>query len=153
MTNELIDDIYSTFSRYKLNERITGCYCSVCLTEDFNRRIHSVLLRDIQPGLFSFYISAVGITEGDCNDFKYFLPRILELIYQNIELNQTDTFYLFIWNVLQGIDYSNWAPKEMDLLIRFFKLYWDQIKDKDDPEIDDLTISSVKSTVFESLAV
>jgi hypothetical protein len=152
MTKQLLEEIYDAFSKYKLNEKITGCYCPVCLTEDFNKMVHSVPLKNIQTYTLGSYVSAVGITEGDCNDFKYFLPRILELIYRDIEQNEAEDFHFSIWSVLQGIDYSAWDPKEVELLIRFFELYWNKTKDADDPELLDFTMDSVKSTVFKSLA-
>jgi hypothetical protein len=151
MTPELIEDIYNTFSKYKLNDKITGCYCAVCLTEEFNQHIHTIPLKSIQTDDLRFYISAVGITDDDCNDFKYFLPRILELIYKDINLNEPDNFYLFIWRVLAGIDYSSWKAKEVELFITFFNHYWDQTKEADDEELGELTIDQVKSTILRNL--
>jgi hypothetical protein len=153
MTHELIKYIYQVFSKYKLNDKITGCYCGVCLTEEFNQRMHDIPLKSIQVDDLHFYTSAVGVTDDDCNDFKYFLPRILELIYKDTDLNEPNDFYLFIWGVLERIDYSTWEEDEVELFITFFKLYWDKMKEVTDGELTQLTIDNVKSTVFKNFAI
>ena len=152
MTPELIEDIYRIFSGYKLNDKITGCYCDVCLTDEFNKLMHNTPLKNLQVDDLRFYISAVGVTDDNCNDFKYFLPRMLELIYNDIDLNEPNNFYLFIWGVLARIDYSTWKEEEVELFITFFKLYWSKVKEANDVELTPLTIESVKSTVLNHFA-
>src|SRR5690349_17414992 len=93
-----IKDIYLLFSKYKLSNPVTGCDCPVCLSEEDNVYFQTTPLYLIRPGYLSKYFSTVGIMEGDRNDFKYFIPRILEIMYYDED--DDSWFFDQIWNRL-----------------------------------------------------
>jgi len=144
---ELIEKIYLEFSRYRLNNPITGCYCGVCLTEEFNNDIQKIPLRNISCASMNFYLSAVGITDDNCNDFRYFLPRILEIIQTGLSA-ENDLFY--IWNVFYQIDFSNWEHREIKLVEEFFRRFWIGDKFDDEQYLVVGDINEIKKIIFES---
>ena len=153
MTEELLQNIYTVFSKYRLNDKISSCYCGVCMTEEFSDYLHKIPLKDLTANTLQDYISCVGIAEGDCNDFKYFLPRILELIYNESVSADLSEFYIFIWGVLKNIDYSIWQEEERLVFINFFNRYWDKVKEPEDIELTHPTIENIKSTVLEHFSL
>ena len=153
MTHELIQNIYSVFSKYQLNDKVTACYCDACMTAEYSDYLHQIPLKDLTADALYVYIGCVGISEGDCNDFKYFLPRILELLYKDTESDDSSDFYIFIWGVLERIDYAIWKEEEQKIFLNFFKLYWDKVKKHGDSELDDLSIDNVKKIVLKPFAL
>lgn len=118
-----IENLYRTFSTYKLREKLTGCYCNVCLNEDFNNHVHNTSLLKISEDDLEFYLMAVGILEDGGNDFKYFLPRILEIILKSNDY--TSHFYTSVWKLLAEVTkYLNEAEK--DLLQQFGQSYYNK---------------------------
>jgi hypothetical protein len=153
MTNNIIKKAYSIFSKYHLHNEVTACYCGVCMTKKFSNYLHSIPLEQISVDTLQGYISCVGIAEGDCNDFKYFFPRILDVIDQEAHLNEFSDFYIFIFGVLERIDYSKWNDDEKEIFVTFFADYWARVKKPGDPNLDDLTIENVKAIVLKSFAL
>ena len=153
MLDKLVKDGYEVFSRYKLNTTITGCYCGVCLNEDYNKYLHEIPLNNIKGRDLMLYIQSVDIEKEGCNDLKYFFPKFLEIIYLNIQKIEESDFCIFIWSLLDRIDYSLWEKDEKLLVINFFSEYWSVTKEPKDIELSDFSIDGIKSTVFKSLAL
>jgi hypothetical protein len=116
-----IRDIYSTFSKYKLGNPVTGHYCSVCLSEEDNIYFQTTPLHLIPPFMLSKYFSSIGIMEGNGNDFKYFIPRILEIMYHDED--DGSWFFDQIWNRLTEAKYTSWHNGEVESINRLFAAY------------------------------
>ena len=108
MLDKLVKKGYEIFSKYKLNDKITGCYCSVCLDENYNKYLHEKPLIALQGSDFMCYIQSVDVEKGDCNDLRYFFPKFLEIIYLDIKKTEQSDFCIFIWYFLGIIDYNTW---------------------------------------------
>ena len=99
-----IENLYYVFGKYTLNEKVTGHYCPVCLSEEDNIYFHSTSLKQISSFRLSNYFTSVGILEGNLNDYKYFLPRILELAYLNED--EGSSFFKYVWKRLAEANYT-----------------------------------------------
>lgn len=147
MGQPVIERLYYVFSRYELNEKVTGCYCYVCMDESSNNFLQAKPIKEIDAEEFNQYLGSVDIATGNCNDFKYFLPRILEhLIYDN-------NLSIHTWNVLFRVDFENWPNDEKSAVVEFFKELWLKIKEKDDSDLDDPTIHDIKNKVIKPFCV
>jgi hypothetical protein len=81
MTPELtraIENIYSVFENVERPKVIDACPC--CLADDEISTLLSKRIREITPNELSGYASSVFLTVGAEEDFRYFLPRILEIL-------------------------------------------------------------------------
>ena len=153
MENELIKKAYNIFSKYHLGDKVTACYCNVCMTEEFSDYLKKTLLKEISADSMNSYISCVGIEENDYNDFKYFFPRILDLLNEDRLSPIFSDFYIFIWGTLERLDYSGWEYEEQKIFIEFFDDYWRNTKNVTDPELTDLSIASIKAIVLKPQAL
>lgn len=72
-----VENIYAVFGDYQKPPQIPACPC--CMPENEIGRLHSSKLRDLTADGLSEYAASVFLTVGSLPDYKYFLPRILEL--------------------------------------------------------------------------
>ena len=72
-----IDAVYAAFAHVRKPKRIEGCPC--CIDEKAVDVLLSKRLREITPSELSAYASSVFLTVGSENDYRYLLPRILEI--------------------------------------------------------------------------
>lgn len=127
----IIKNLYQTFSNYKLHSKVTGCYCDVCLDEEFNNYVHITPLAELPEGYLQFYLTAAGILEDEGNDFKYSLPRILEVLLKSDD--QTSYFYTIVWKILKNAS-KYFSKDEMLALMKFAEAYYDKAKRSNEPE-------------------
>lgn len=78
-------------------------------------------LNSIPPCKLSRYFSSVGILEGSGNDFKYFIPRILEIMYNDED--DGSWFYDQLWDRLTEAKYTLWDKDEVESINRLFAAY------------------------------
>jgi hypothetical protein len=74
---EALDSVYQTFSVKKPPRTIAACYC--CIGQSEVDELLKTPLRRITSSQMSGYASSVFLTSGSELDFRYFLPRILEI--------------------------------------------------------------------------
>ncbi|MGB4774339.1 MAG: hypothetical protein WBP45_04145 [Daejeonella sp.] len=124
MLQQNIQNLYQVFFGYKLNRRITGCYCNVCLSEEYNHYLHQKKLSELNDEDFEVYLSSCDILDGNQNDFKYFLPRMLELCVMSSGSDR-------IHERIAESNYKNWPIIEIEAINIFFQSFWyDQLKTK-----------------------
>jgi len=128
VTEELkisIEGLYTTFSRYPFRSTMDGCPC--CVSDTDKEKIHTKKLRQLDGDDLSRYAFKAMTTWGDKNDFKHYLPRILELL-------STTDFIVDTFVVLGKLDYAKWttwAANEQDVIKDFLLAWWkDMIKHK-----------------------
>lgn len=73
-----IKGLYKAFARYPLRSRVEGC--PHCVSADDNTVLHSRPLEQLGAGDLSRYAFKAMSTWGDDEDFRHFLPRLLELL-------------------------------------------------------------------------
>ena len=120
-----VQKLYETFSVYPLRQKIEGCPC--CISEGDEERIHSQPLRELSAEDLSRYVFKAMTTWGNTDDFKHFLPRILEILTD-------EDFSVSTATILGKLEYGNFDrwPESERLAIRNFLLEWwkDLIKTK-----------------------
>ncbi len=69
--------VEEAFRQYRKPSRLSGCPC--CVGSTGHEPLCTVNLADITPAMISPYAIKAVTTWGNVDDFKYFLPRLLEL--------------------------------------------------------------------------
>lgn len=110
-----IESLYKVFSRYKL-EDFGGCPC--CVGKSECKYLQNKPLRDLTGAELSRYAFKAMTTWGDENDFRYFLPRIFELVASD-ELGYTD--YEVTFGKLEYAKWQTWAGKEQVAINNYFR--------------------------------
>lgn len=113
-----IGNLYKVFSKYKLKETIESCDC--CHTEDEKSILISKPLSSIEESEISNYAFSALLTIGNENDFKYFLPRVFELLSKR-------ELYIGTFVILQKLDIAdwlNWSELEIKAIKDFLFAWW-----------------------------
>ena len=74
---EELSDVYRVFSRYWRPTNLQGCPC--CISPKASHILCFTELRELAPAELGHYAFKALTTWGGVRDYKYFLPRILEL--------------------------------------------------------------------------
>lgn len=75
---QAISAVYAAFAAVPRPVKIETCRC--CVDDRQVRVLLTRELRQIAPEELQPYTSAVFLTSGDVADFRYFLPRIMEIL-------------------------------------------------------------------------
>lgn len=124
MTDELkieIENLYSTFSTYNFKSTIEGCPC--CVSDTDKEKIHSKQLRELTEEDLSRYTAKAMTTWGDEDDFRHYLPRILELL-------STTNFIVSTFIVLGKLEYGQWRAwkeNEQVAIEKFLFAWWAEL--------------------------
>lgn len=154
MKQEAIRNLYNIFSKYKLNDKITGCHCLMCMDDAYDELLHKIPLNNLTTTQLLCYIQSASIIDKSCNDFKYFIPRILEIIYEDKNESESesesDYFIEFIWAVIAKANYHSWKHDEREAIDAFFKAYWNKVKNSGNMEIINWTVNDFKVIGFKN---
>jgi hypothetical protein len=120
MTPEVIAELYRVFSSYGVADEISGC--SHCVPVKQSHFLATTSRAELSAGNLDNYAFKALTTWGDVTDFKYFLPRLLELVL-------TDGLDAFNFpEVLFGkLDYArwfDWPPVERRTIQTFLTVFW-----------------------------
>ncbi len=77
---EAITRLYEAFSHESKPSVIDWCSCEACAPRDNVSVLISKPLRSLTPDELTHYASSAFLTAGSEADFKYYLPRILEIL-------------------------------------------------------------------------
>ena len=122
MTPELqlsINKLYEVFARYPGNPNMEGSPLIKHL-EEWNRRLFSKPLNQLSSDDLDGFSSRAMTTWGEVNDYKHFLPRILELsaLYDGpIDISWT----------FDKLDYGKWdmwSENEKDVIQEYLLTFW-----------------------------
>ena len=134
-TETALQAVYSAFTQNGAPQRITVCSC--CISADELEVMTQTRLRDLTAEQLEHYLSAVFLTSGAQEDFRYFLPRLLDLNAHAKWDFQTD------WEVLLGKlslgRWISWPKPEREALIGFLHACFEDLVaagDKRGDEID-----------------
>ena len=97
-----IDGLYRVFARYPLNLRMEACSCCVD-TRTFSDLFDGEL-RELEQSQLVHFASKAATTWGTVDDYRHFLPRILELMTQEVPLD----FGLEPWLQARRLRYTRW---------------------------------------------
>ncbi len=125
-----INDLYAAFSRYpRFSNQPRGCTHCVSIEEE--NEIKNIALRELTPDNFG-HIAANICTEtwGDVEDFKHFLPRILELsVLGEFILPQR----WMVAKTLHRYGWMDWPEEERGSVENLFHTLWDYMLDSYTP--------------------
>lgn len=117
-----IETAYEVFSPYQLNGTITYCNCPVCMTDETAKELSSRPLKEIPATLLAEYTnSAHGYDRKTIElQFKYFLPRYLDLI-----AHCDPPSHLDLGTCLTRLDgyRENWPEQEIETINEFFDAF------------------------------
>jgi len=102
-----IENVYEVFANYRRPERIEGCPC--CLTDSESKTLHEKKLRELTAEDLKEYTASVFLTVGGLADFKYYLPRILEL---SLEEELIYPYLGVVFERLKQADWQQWPEEE-----------------------------------------
>jgi hypothetical protein len=117
-----IDALYDVFGRYPLKGQIDTC--PHCQLEGAERLLHTRPLRELTWVELRPFASKALTTFGDENDFRHFLPRVLEL-YARDALGAPPHLFMFC-NKLDYAGWTAWPPDEV-AAVRSFLDAWKRV--------------------------
>lgn len=113
-----IENLYSVFSKYEIRSFIEGCPC--CVSDRDKEKIHSKELRELEEEDLSRYAFKAMTTWRNVDDFKHFLPRILELCIDH----DLGIHPFGIFGKLKYGKWEIWDNAEKEAVITFLLEWW-----------------------------
>ena len=113
---EAVAGLYETFSVYPLARKVEGCPC--CVSAEDEAVLHLQPLRRMTAEHLSRYAFKSLTTWGDEDDFRHFLPRLLEL---TADPHQYDVDLDAITGKLEYAKWTQW-PEPEQKAVRFYLL-------------------------------
>ncbi|WP_353777023.1 hypothetical protein [Winogradskyella sp. 3972H.M.0a.05] len=98
---DTINNLYKVFSPYTVIGDLSDRSCPCCIDRLDRKALFSKPLRELSEDDLGFYMRKAITTLGSVNDYKHFLPRILELVALSSEVK--DDFIDF-----EKLNYGNW---------------------------------------------
>jgi len=132
--HEAIEQLYKTFNKYPANPNMDGSPMYHDLAQ-WNRALLAKPLRELSmdEDLNVYYAKAMT-TWGNVNDFKHFLPRILELL----TIMPTGILEEVALNKLHYGHYEAWPAVEQAAVHRFLLAFWQALLNEESEWIDAL---------------
>ena len=104
-----IDQLYATFAAYPFNPLMSGCPC--CVYVEDKDLLKAAPLRALPRDNLDKFASKAVSTWGEVEDFKHFLPRLLE-----IELTQHLDFTPMVHEKLDYCRWRTWPVPEQSAI-------------------------------------
>lgn len=120
--HEAIEQLYEVFAKYPANFNMDGSPMYQELAQ-WNRALTIKPLRHLSEDDLRIYYFKAMTTLGDVNDFKHFLPRILELL-------SVLPFDFDEWVTLDKLKYGNyetWPTSEKEVIRQFLFAFWQKL--------------------------
>lgn len=122
MLTEAIQHLYDVFARYEPSTLDESCAC--CITRAEVEPLRSKGLRESTADDLSYYSFKAMTTIGTVRDYKYFLPRLCELIAtapfpKNVEI--------VLAGKLEYAGFANWPPDERAAVEQYLHALWDDL--------------------------
>jgi hypothetical protein len=116
---EIIKRGYDLFACYKLNGKLDVCPC--CVSEEEKELLLSVPVEKIPLDILSVYNTSAMPEKIEAVEYKYFLPRFLELIN---EFNFPAHSVEIALNRIAYVKTGEWTKEEMEFLGMFMKQFF-----------------------------
>lgn len=130
--HDIIEEVYAAFATTPKPRGIDHCPC--CINDEAVNSLLLVPLRSISADQLSTYASKVFLTVGDIADYRYFLPRILEI-------SATDPSWWpdpeVVGRSLRDAKWLTWTACEKEAITRLYRTKLTEILAGPDPfELD-----------------
>ncbi|MEV7012638.1 hypothetical protein [Streptosporangium sp. NPDC051022] len=113
-----LDDLYAVFSRYPLPARTD--VCDHCVSPESVQAARAVPLRMLTASALSSYASHAVSTWGDFEEFKHYLPRLLELLI----LEELDGFHAVTVMRWVGAGWQSLSQVEQEAVVAVVDAWW-----------------------------
>ncbi len=116
--------LYEAFARYAA---VPMYGCPHCFSEADHARLRGKPLRELQPEDLDQYAFKAISTWGDTENFRYFLPRMLELLVRH---GDAEGGWLTTEQVFEKLDYAGWRAwpvRDRDAIAAFFDGLWPHV--------------------------
>ena len=113
-----ITNLYTTFAQYPFRPEIDGCPC--CVTAQDQQKLSAKALNLMESEDLSHYSFKAMTTWGDVEDFKHFLPRLLDLS----ATTGLAYGYEVVLGKLEYAKWNDWEETEKDAIRAFLLAWW-----------------------------
>lgn len=118
---EAVAALYRTFAAYPFHHPVKGCLC--CVSRADQALLASQPLQHLSGSDLGRYTYKALTTWGEVDDFKHFLPRILELLNVPQErMALPDLFILF--GKLSYAHWDTWPEQERQAILNYLLALW-----------------------------
>ncbi|WBA42404.1 hypothetical protein [Hymenobacter canadensis] len=118
--SEALAALYATFSHQQLRQLPDACPC--CITAAENRVLFTAPLAGLKEAQLQRYAFKAMTTWGNAADFRYFLPRLLELsLRPDAEIEKETVF-----SKLELADWTSWPAAEQAAVREVLLAWWAQ---------------------------
>lgn len=114
-----IESLYEVFDAYPLKDRIDSC--PHCELDEAESRLHARPLREMTWADLGAYSSRAMTTFGDEDDFRHFLPRILELYV--FDHPGAPYFLTMLFGKLDEAGWTTWPTAEVVAIRRLVEAW------------------------------
>jgi hypothetical protein len=118
-----IEGLYSVFNRYRLPNHCGGCPC--CTSPADGQRLQAKPLRSLTAQDLERYARKALTTFGNEDDFRHFLPRLLEIAA--LEGAVADTEFEIVFGKIGYAHWESWPKAEQAAINTFLFAFWDHI--------------------------
>lgn len=146
---DLIASLYQTFARYTVKLPMHGCPC--CVSAERHHSIHGPL-RELSAEVLSLYSAKAMTTWGGVEDYKHFIPRILELLGSGDAASYQGFSVWVVAGKLNYAEWSTWQPEEQALIKRCFHELWLAFLDGDTPALSAIEMIDAIRALGEDIA-
>lgn len=119
---EAIENLYTVFAVKKTPRRIDACYG--CVNEEEIKLLLSKPLRSLSANELSSYALSVFYTAGSEEDYRYFLPRILDISFHDDDWWPSREVVL---GRLSYVNWQSWSKSEQSALHEYFEAIFDHM--------------------------
>src|SRR5262249_48655731 len=98
--------------------------CPHCVSRVDSDALHLRALDVLTPDDVRYYATKAMTTFGDVDDFKHFLPRLLELLAHELELAVLGFDAEILGGKLALAGYASWPARERESVGRLFNAMW-----------------------------
>ena len=123
---ESIEELYKVFKKCPSNPHMNGSPLFQEEIAQWNKLVAAKPLRELSVDDLQIYYFKAMTTWGEVTDFKYFLPRVFELLAElPIDFNCFDEWVTL--NKLNYGKYSSWPKDEQEAVHQFLLAFWKKL--------------------------
>jgi len=112
-----VEKLYKVFSSYSIKRDIRARSCECCVSDEEIEVLLSMPLRKISVDEISHFMKSAISTYGSIDDYKHFLPRILELMM----FSENIIYDFLTYEKLEYVNWKSWKEDERLVIECFFK--------------------------------
>ena len=112
---EVIDELYSTFSKYKVGKPFD---CGYCHSDEWQQYYIDTPLRELTGQHGYELVTEVADHWANSQIYKHYLPRILELLGPPYLVDDLCPEFIFEKLILN--EFHSWEQRERDIIFQYF---------------------------------